>query len=345
MVVCLKVDKSKAEAAKEFLKKNNWLDYSFIIGKGRKYLLFPIKSKAKLEDLEKFGSIENRSLEKRKVVPSGSLKDLLKGVIPAEFIDKVVRSYDVIGDIAILEVPEELEKFEKTIAWTLLRTRKNIKAVYKKEGKVKGKYRVRALKHLEGEKRTEAIHVESGVRIKLDIDKVYFSPRLGQERLRVANKIKKKEDVLVMFAGVGPYALVIAKKHHSVKITGVEINPTAVKYFKENVKLNKIPKGQITIVKGDCLKEVPKLRKKFDRIIMPLPESAWDFLELAFKKVRENGTIHLYTFDDPNNFKDLGEKIKGFAKKAGKEVKKINLVVCGPFAPNVERLCLDISVK
>jgi tRNA (guanine37-N1)-methyltransferase len=343
MIVCLKVDKSRAEEVKQFLRKKDWIDNSYVMGKGRKYLLFPINKKAKLESLHKFGSIENRSLEKRKIA-KGSLKELLKGVIPEEFVDKVIRSYDVVGDIAILEVPEELEKFDKTIAWTLIRSKKNIKTVVKKVGKVEDVYRIRKLKHLEGEKKTETVHRESGVKVKVDIAKVYFTPRSGKERIRIAEQVKKGEKILIAGSGTGAYGLVIAKKHTSARVWMVDLNPEALDSMKDNIELNKFNKKRIIPILGDLRKEIPKLKTKFDRIIMVIPENGWNLLDGLFKGVRKGTIIHFYIFEDKNKLKEADDKINNIAKKANKKVKILNHVRAGTYARDVYRWCIEFKV-
>ena len=74
---------------------------------------------------------------------------------------------------------------------------------------------------------------------KLDVKKVYFSPRLATERKRVADLVSDGEEILDMFAGVGPFPFVIAKEK-SVDITAVDINEVAIQYLNENIKINKV---------------------------------------------------------------------------------------------------------
>lgn len=249
---------------------------------------------------------------------------------------KLPHSYDIIGDILIFEIKEKLSpKEEKDIANELLKLNKNIKVVAKRASIHEGKYRTRKIKILAGENRKETIHKENGIRIKLDVEKCYFSPRSSQERLRIAKLVKKNEDVLVLFSGVCPYNLVISKHSKARLIYGVEINPIAHKYALENVRINKCT--NIHLIKGDVTKEVPKLNKKFDRIIMPLPKESKSYLNLTLKYLKNKGTIHLYLFSEEKDFNKLK---KEYSKKF-----KVKLTKCGTYGPRIWRVCLDLKRK
>jgi tRNA (guanine37-N1)-methyltransferase len=249
-------------------------------------------------------------------------------------IKKIPRSFDIVGDILIFsEFPKELKKKEKEVGEYFLDKIKNIKVVAKKSKFYSGKYRTPKLKILAGEKRKETIHKESGVAIKVNPEKTYFSPRSSNERLRVSKLIKKDESVLVMFSGVLPFGLVIAKNSKAKEVYGIEVNKHAHKYAENNIKLNKL--SNVKTFKGDVRKVLPKINKKFDRIIMPLPKNSEDYLDLALKYLKKNGTIHLYIFTHENDFKQIKEKYKKFKPK---------LVKAGNPSPGRYRLCLDLKV-
>jgi tRNA (guanine37-N1)-methyltransferase len=238
------------------------------------------------------------------------------------------KSYDITGNIAILN-----EKGTKKQALFLMQ-QKNIRTVLKKHGIHKGKYRTQKLKFLAGIKTKETIHKENNVFIKLDVEKCYFSPRLSSERLRISKLVKKNESVLVMFSGVMPYGLVISKNTKAKEIYGIELNKIAHKYAKENVQLNKL--FNIKLYQGDIKKVLPKMNKKFDRIIMPLPKDSPTYLNLALKKLKSKGTIHLYLFEEDSNFNKI---IKQYSKKF-----KVKLFKCGQYSPHVYRICLDLKI-
>ena len=225
---------------------------------------------------------------------TNDLRELLNNKLGNKEISLFKRAHDVVGDIAIVELDDPLLKKKKIIADAFRKVHKNVRSVVRKIGMHEGKYRIERYEVISGDKNLETIHRENGVILKLDIGKVYFSPRLAAERLRIARCVKKDEDVLVMFSGAGIYCFVIAKHSKANEIYGVEINPYGHKYALESLKLNKFRNAKFFL--GDVRKVVPKFSKKFDRIIMPLPISSLEFLNLGLQYIKHGGFIHLYFF-------------------------------------------------
>jgi len=271
------------------------------------------------------------------------LKEALKNKLNKEEKKYLVRSFDVIGDIAVIQMPDQLKKKEKMIAETLLKLHKNLKVVAKEVGIHTGIYRLQKIKILAGAKRKETEYKECGVRMKLNVETTYFSPRYGTERLRISSMVKEGEDVLVMFSGIAPFPLVIAKNSKVKSVYGIEINPSAHKYALENIKLNKM-EDKIKLFKGDVRLVAPKLRKKFDRIAMPLPKGGEDFLDVALKSVKKNGIIHFYDFLHKDEFYQGKQKVKKACGLANKECRILRLVKCGQQSPRIYRICVDFKV-
>jgi tRNA (guanine37-N1)-methyltransferase len=271
-----------------------------------------------------------------------TLKQALKQKLAKKELEKLVASYDVLCSVAVIEIPHELAKKEKLIAETLLGLRPDIKTVLKKAGIHKGRYRRQKLKVIAGERTKTAEYKENNARLKLDVEKVYFSPRLGTERKRICQLVKHGEKVLVMFSGCAPYPVVIAKNTKAKEIYGIEINPVAHKFAVENVNLNKLK--NVRLVKGDVKKAVPKLRQKFDRILMPLPKDAEGFLESAFLTARKGAIIHFYTFANENEFNQEKQKIRQKCQELNKKCRILKVVKCGSYSPRVYRICIDFKV-
>mgnify|MGYP001559023069 FL=1 len=270
-----------------------------------------------------------------------SLKEYIKNVIPKDKLNLVPKSFDQIGSIALFnEFPQELKKDEKIIGNALLKINKNIKTVAVKKEKFLGKFRLQKVRIIAGKKTKETIHKENSIILKLNIEKVYFSPRTSSERARIANSIKQNESVLVMFSGSGILPLVISKNSKAREICGIELNKNAHKYALENLKLNK--SKNITLIKGDVKKILPKIKKKFDRIIMPLPKDSESYLDLALKHLNKKGIIHFYDFAKEEDFpKSSINKIKKHCKK----FKILKAVKCGQYSPRTYRVCIDFQVN
>lgn len=270
-----------------------------------------------------------------------ALKELLKNKLTKKQLLLLPSSYDITGDILIFsDFPNELKKKEKLIADILLKMHKNVKVICKKTKKYSGKFRLPKLKIIAGERRKEIEHRENGVRLRLNVEKVYFSPRSATERKRIASLVKENEQILVMFSGCAPFPCVIAKNAKPKEIYGIEINPTAHKYAEENIKLNKI--SNVKLFLGDVRKVVLKINKKFDRILMPLPKGAETFLDLALKHIKKNGIIHYYTFLDAENINETF--VSELIKKYIKNFKILNIQKCGSFSPGTLRVCVDVKI-
>ncbi len=255
-------------------------------------------------------------------------------------------AFDVVGDIAIVEPETDGEDF--------LKKHKNVNVVLAKKGDVEGEYRIRDYEILASRaeardfsdvsallrprKLTETVHKENGCRFKVDPTEAYFSVRLGTERQRVAEMVKPGERVLVMFAGVGPYAINIAKLAEPELVVGVEINPYAVLFFEDNIVLNKL-EGKVRAIEGDVKAEVPKLKEEFDRVVMPLPKDSENFLYLALKRIKKRGRIHLYKILHENELEDFIQELKKSLTRV-----KIDVTKAGDYAPGSFRYCFDIRL-
>jgi len=259
--------------------------------------------------------------------------------------DERPNSFDIIGHIAIVEIPERLKRKKKLIAKVIMDLNKHIKTVLEKASERKGIYRIRKYRFIAGERKFETIHKEYGCIFKLDPTKVYFSPRELTERQRIALQVNENETVMVMFAGVAPYAIQIAKKQPKVKeVIAIEINPIAVKYAKENVVLNKV-KDKVRVIEGDVKEKCKDFYGKCDRVVMPLPKGAGDFLDIAVKCLKNKGYIHFYNWGvEPNIFENAEKIVQEKLGNLGVKYKIINKRKVLPYAPRKWKVCLDIYV-
>jgi len=330
MSLYLKIEKQKAEKTRKRLLDKDVYDGSRKVQQENGFVYFPIK-----EEIQGYRCVD-REGEKIKKRPR-SLREALKDKISDRDLEKVPSSFDVVGDIAVLELPEDLKKYDELIGDTMVSVFKNINTVAVKTGAISTRYRTRSIRVVAGEDKTETIHREHGLRYRVDVDETYFSPRLSHERKRVIDQIRDGERVLVLFAGVGPYAILASKKK-DVEVVAVELNPQAVKYMRENTKLNDV---DVHVVEGDAKKETPRLGL-FDRIVMPLPKDAGGFLDVALEVLNPSGVIHYYTFQE--NTLKAEEEVKENALKHGYDIQVIKSVECGSYSPVLSRICVDFRI-
>jgi tRNA (guanine37-N1)-methyltransferase len=276
------------------------------------------------------------------------LKEVLKNKVNVDEVEFIPNSFDVIGSrgkaVAVVEIPEELKSKDKLIAETIMEMNKNVKSVLKKVSKRKDVYRLYDYELLAGESNTEVVHKEHGYTIKLDPQKVFFSPRESTERQRVASQVKAGETVCVFFSGVGPYILAICKKQPNVnKVYGVEINPYAHKYALENVRINKIS-HKVVLINGD-VREVCTKIGTFDRVVMPCAIEGWKYLNLAVECLKPNGILHLYYISsEVKQFKDAIEVLEKCVKDSDRKIKILSKKVVGRFGIKLNKICIDAQI-
>jgi len=247
-------------------------------------------------------------------------------------------AYEQIGDIAIID---RHQTQAQEVAQVLLKQNR-IKTVLQAETSVTGEYRTRSVSILAGERRTETLYRENECRYLLDLSKVYFTPRLSTERMRIADKIKDGDKVVDMFAGVGPFSILIAKKFPSAHIIAIDKNPDAISYLKENVKLNRVK--NVEIREGDsryALKDI----KDADHVIMNLPHSAIEFLDTAFGVLKNGGIIHFYAITHENDlFAGILKRIEAAAGLSGLWIVPLDKRIVRPYAPYQFNICIDFQV-
>ena len=244
-------------------------------------------------------------------------------------------SYEVIGDIAVIN---DLAGIGSEEAVEGILQHQNVKTILLKDEGLSGEFRLGDYEKLYGDE-TETVHKEFGYRFKVDPTEVYFSERFGTERKRVADQVEEGERVLVMFAGVGPFAMLCSE--NAEEVVAVEKNPAGAQYLKENIELNKAE--NVKGLQGDVSEVVPGLGE-FDRIIMPLPESSDQFLGLALDHIADNGVIHYYRFLEEDNWIELEDEIEDDAASRGLDYDILDRVECGERGPTSTRVCIDFQV-
>ncbi|HUV53627.1 MAG TPA: class I SAM-dependent methyltransferase family protein [Candidatus Krumholzibacteriaceae bacterium] len=257
-------------------------------------------------------------------------------------------SFDILGSrsgaVAIIEIPDELTLYEKEIAAAIQAVHRNVKSVLSKDSGRDGEYRLRSLRLISGDPDTEVIHKESGCSFKLDPQVTYFSTRESTERERIVDIVRPGEDVLVMFSGVSPIAVCIAKRHPGVTVTAIEINPEAHGYAVENVKLNKVA-DRVKPILGDVRDVCHSLNRVFDRVLMPLPKGAHMFLGVAISMVKPEGVLHFYHWAPEDDlYSEAQRLVVEAAAEAGRRAEFVGGVKVSLYSPRVYKVRVDMVV-
>jgi tRNA (guanine37-N1)-methyltransferase len=216
-------------------------------------------------------------------------------------------------------------------------------------GSIDGIFRLRKLDYILGEKKTRTIHKEYNCLFLVDLERCYFSPRLSHERLRVLKEAKPKEIVVNMFAGVGCFSILLAKWIKSTKIYSIDINPIAIQFMQENIRLNRVY-GKVIPLLGDAKIIIgKKLQGLADRVLMPLPERAFEYLSSALLSLKKSGGwIHYYAFEYAKKTASPTDKTK---IKVSKKLLSLGVLYDIPFSrivrsigPNWYQVVIDIKI-
>jgi tRNA (guanine37-N1)-methyltransferase len=298
----IKIPKKHGEKAIDLANKLGLLDKSLEIQRNEDKLCIPLVREPEDNELETLKSqlaeyqlATGLFLEKQ--LSHETFKQFLENKLPPDLLESLPQALDLIGDIAIIEIPSELKTYQNVIGEAILQTHRNIRTVLAKAGAIGGTYRVREYTFIAGEQKTQTVHKEFGCQYYVDVSKVYFSPRLSHEHERVASLIKPGETVVDLFAGVGPFSVLIAKRNPSVKVYAVDINPEAVELLRVNVRANRVENRVFPILGDGRQISATKLRGIADRVIMNLPETSIEFVDAACQAIKpKGGIIHFYAF-------------------------------------------------
>ena len=323
----LKIDPKDGERIRRILMESDHLDLDFKIIAQDGALYIPLQQEIQDERLQELvGPIAfetGEMLFETVIHGPKSITEALEGHLSPEELELVPRAYDLIGDIAVLEIPEELASHSITIGKAFHDVHKNFSTVLAKKGAIAGTTRVREYRCLAGEDKTDTIHIEYGCRLAVDLSKAYFSPRLLEEHNRVAQLVKDNEFVVDMFCGVGPFPIHIARQRNA-HIVAIDINPNAIALLKKSIGLNKLV-GTVEPIVGDA-RNYPKSQIA-DRVIMNHPSGAFAFVTDACRVLKPIGVLHYYDFaggDHPEY--TVIKKLKALVQDAGRCVEDVTLV-------------------
>lgn len=351
--VCLRVPKKEGEVAIVLAAKLGLMDKGLAVGRDSEYLFVPLSRQPTEVELmafkEKVPTVEVSSADfEEKKPPQETLTQALQDKLPPELVTAVPQAFDIVGDIVIIEIPQPLKAYEALIGEAIMQTHRNIKAVLGKAGDISGVFRIRDYTFIAGEHRTSTVHREFGCVFHVDVGKAYFSPRLSHEHMRVASQVKAGEVVADLFAGVGPFAVLIGKQCPATKVYAVDLNPEAVELLKVNVRVNRID-GHVFPICADA-REIAKgqLKGVADHVIMNLPETAIDFVDAACNAIKpEGGVVHFYGFvRQPDTVENLEARFTERVERCGRKVEAFLVAKSiRETAPFESQIVLDAQIR
>jgi tRNA (guanine37-N1)-methyltransferase len=325
--VCIKVPKIQGEKTLRLVTKFGLADKSLVIQREEEFLFIPlVRDPQGIELATLKGQIPKFALTtaafSEKQLPE-TLSQALQDKLPDDLLASVPQAFDIIGDIVVIDIPPQIKPYQSTIGEAILQTQKNVTTVLSKASDISGTFRVRDYDYIAGEHKTQTIHREFGCLYHVDIAKAYFSPRLSHEHERVAAQVQDGETVADLFAGVGPFSVLIGKRNSTVKVYAVDLNPDAVKLLKLNVRDNRVEDRVFPVLADAREITQTKLKGIADRVIMNLPETALNFVDASCKAIKpEGGVVHFYGFvRAPDSTENLKQRFSELVEKSGRKVK------------------------
>ncbi len=351
--VDLRVFKSSTQKALALLERLALLNRKLKLQPENDYVHIPLMRMPLANELEELrNGLPNPQISKREFreirEPQVRLADLLSEELPPHVLASLPHAVDFIGDIAIVDIPLGLEAYKSTVGAAILKAHKRVKTVLSKGSPVRGTYRLRAYEVIGGEVKTQTVHKEHGCIYHVDLAKAYFSSRLSYEHARIATLARENETIIDMFAGVGPFSILTAKKHANASVYAIDMNPEAYEFLTKNIAANRVT-GKVTPILGDARRVVnEKLSGVADRVIMNLPEKAIEYVDVACRALKpQGGIMHYYQFvDTPAPVDTAKNRFAEAVKQTNRSLHRISetRIVRG-IAPFKYQVVVDAEIK
>lgn len=341
----IKVKQSHAEKVRLYLKKRGLLDVTHSVIRKNYFIYFPIVADAdgKQAVRELSGQGAPCTVATGRFKPIGNkanYRELLRSKLGTEY-ETVTKGFDLLGNIAVIDCEPSIAK---KVAAAVMASNKSVSTVLRKGGAVTGRYRTRQHIYVAGKKNYVATYRENGAVFCFDVRKSFFSNRLSFERGRLAGLSRGRENVMVMFAGVGPFAIELAKKNPRAKVVAIELNRKAFREMVNNIELNRVK--NVEPVCGGVKKQARKYAGFADRIIMPLPKDSHSFLDSVVVAAGRKCFVHYYSFVPVQGGTEAEvSMLKRFFKTKGIGVGEIGIRTVRPYSKDTIEIVIDFRIS
>ncbi len=303
MYKSIKIPRIYGEKARRLLRKEGLLADDLEIAREGKHIILPVTNIDNALKILRDNDIPAEIIlyrhRQRRIIYSGEIPghDIVAGIVIVR--DKVLEKY---GRDKIIEIFRRLYP--------------RLRAIYIKRG-TETTHRVSRLELLWGEAVREIIYKEYGLRFFVDLENVYFNPRLSTEHRLLAKEVSDGEIVFDLFSGIGGFTLHIAVLGRNT-IYANDINPIAVKCLIKSIELNKrLIKSSIIVSNMDA-NEIHTIAREgvADRIIANLPLYSHLFFNVYNYLAHGDTILHLYTVShiDEDPVRRLEPYIRGLWK-------------------------------
>ena len=263
--------------------------------------------------------------------------------------DRAPSSWAVVGSVVLAKFTDCPRPAE--VGEALLALHSEADTVLSRGG-VAGEHREPDVSVVAGEGDTETVHTEHGTRYALDLSRVMFAPGNKAERVRMGDAVSEDERVLDMFAGIGYFALPMARG--GARVTAVEKNPEAFRFLAENAQLNGVS-DHLDCLLGDCR----DVDSEADRVVMgyydalgggpvddvETADGGPGYLDAALDNVVSGGLLHVHSAVPAAELWERPEsRLRAGCERAGCEVTVQLRRRVKSHSAGVEHVVLDASV-
>lgn len=275
--------------------------------------------------------------------PFASIQKTLSSLIPPELLRHLPVKWEKIGTVVTIRVPEELTQYKKIIGKAYAEAL-GCSTTLNDIGGISGMYRNPVVEVIFGPSTTETIHIENGVRFKVDPQKIMFSSGNMSERRRMATIAHPDETVVDLFAGIGYFSLPMAVYSKPKKIVACEINPIAFSYLQKNVILNHVS-SIVEPIFGDNRKTAPK--DCADRVVAGFLKEPQNFLQVAFECLRQGkGILHFHELVPAESIPTQPlAHIEMVAQHFHRSIELLNVTNVKSYAPRIHHVVLDVRIS
>jgi tRNA wybutosine-synthesizing protein 2 len=229
------------------------------------------------------------------VSPAERVRRRLRAQGRSEAAERVPDRYERLGSVLLLRLPERDRAWFGPIAHAF-RDELGVAAVLRHAGPVHGEERGLPTERLAGEA-TETTVLEHGVRYRFDAARILFSRGNKTERARIGGLVAPGERVVDLFAGIGYFAIPVARAHPSVRVEAVERNPASFAYLDQNLRLNGVSR-QVGAQLGDN-RTVQLAPGRADRVLLGYLPSSLPWVPQALRLLApRGGWAHLHELAD-----------------------------------------------
>lgn len=210
-----------------------------------------------------------------------SAEGVLRRLLPSEIT--VPTSFETVGSLIHLNLRPEHTPYKRLIGSVLLdKHAPRIRTVVNKTANTGGPYRTFQLEVLAGALDTRCRVRENGCTYELDFAAVYWNSRLETEHRRIVDSVNDGEVFVDLFAGIGPFALPVAKRGKASAVFANDLNPSSIAYLARNATNNGVA-DRIEYNCGcarDFVTGLVQRNVRIDKIVMNFPAGAPEFLDV-----------------------------------------------------------------